>query len=123
MGEVRSVKGCGGQAAEGSGKGFWGERGNGAQFPALDGFGEERGAGDGGGAAAAEETDFPDRIVFDDGGELEDVAADGIGDLDFCICGGELAGVAWALEMVEKSFCEHWENYGSGGGGEQFVGR
>ena len=107
VGEVGGVEGGGGKAAEGGSEGFWREGSERAQFPALDGFGEERGTGDGGGAAAAEETDFTDEIVFDDGGEMKDIAADGITDFDFCVSGGEFTGVAGMLEMIEENFGEH----------------
>jgi hypothetical protein len=109
------VKGGGREAAERGGEGFRSERRDVVQFPALDGFGEQRGASDGSGAAAAEEADFADGIVFDNCGELEYVSADWIADFDPCVGGGEITGVAGMLEMVEESFGEHHENYGSGG--------
>src|SRR5208282_3127274 len=109
------MEGGGGEAAERSGEGLGGEGREVAQFPSLDGFGHQRAAGDGGGAAAAEKADFPDGVVFDDGGQLEDVAADRIADSDFCVSRRQFTGVARVLEMVEESFREHRENYGSVG--------
>ena len=83
VGQMGGVSGGGRQATE-SGR----ERGGGdcvefVEFPSLNCFGQQRGAGDGSGAAAAEETHGGDAAVFQDGGELENVATDGIGEFDF----------------------------------------
>jgi hypothetical protein len=45
--------------------------------------------------------------VFKLDGELEDIAADGIGDFDFSGRVGEFADVARGLEVVEKGRGEH----------------
>jgi len=78
------------------------ERAKIGEFPALHAFGEERGDGDGGGAATAEEACVADDAGFDDGGEAEGIAADGIGDLDAMSGGGKIADVAGAGEVVEE---------------------
>ena len=55
--------------------------------------------------------------MFEDGGELQDVATDGIGDFD---SGGgivEFTGVAGGLEMVEEDGGEHGESIAAVGSG------
>ena len=56
-----------------------------------------------------EETGFGDAIGFgfESSGEMEDVAADGIGDIDGGGGVGKFACVARRLEMVEDGVAEH----------------
>jgi hypothetical protein len=72
-------------------------------------YGEEGCAGDGGGAALAEEAGLGDAVGFwfHARGKREDVAADGIGDIDGRGGVGEFACVARGLEMVENRIAEH----------------
>ena len=83
-------------------------------------YGEEGCAGDGGGATLAEKAGFGDVVGFgfEARGEIEDVAADWIGDVDRCCGVGEFSGIARGLEMVEDSVAEHCLSipsaYGSG---------
>src|SRR5208337_3025562 len=51
------------------------------------------------------------------GGELQDVATDGIGDFDFGGGIGEFAGVAGGLEMVEEGGGEHGKSIATRGRG------
>ena len=84
--------------------------------------GEERGTGNGGSAALAKETGFGDAIGFglQAGGEVEDVAAYRIGDVDGSGGVGEFSSVAWGLEVVEDGGTEHglsiprWNGSGNG---------
>ena len=46
-------------------------------------------------------------FAFEARGEIEDVAADWIGDVDRCCGVGEFSGVARGLEMVEDGVAEH----------------
>ena len=106
-GKLCAVKGSRGQAAEGLGKRF---RGDGARFgkrAAVNLLRQERGAGDGGGAAAAKKACFCDASVHDASRNLQDVAADRIAYLD---CTGgitEFAHVARIAKVLENSFAEH----------------
>jgi len=65
-------------------------------------YGEEGCASDGGGAALAEEAGLGDAVGFwfEAGGEIEGVAADGVGDVDARGGVGKVACVARGLEMV-----------------------
>lgn len=80
--EVCGVDRSGRKPSDGGGQGFGGEGLEVAQFPTLDCFCKQRGARDGGGTATAEEAHIADRTAFDDGRELEKIAADGIVDLN-----------------------------------------
>ena len=116
MGEMCGVEGSSGKTAQGGSEGFGGEGRERAEFPALNGFGEKRGAGDGGSAAAAEEADFADGTVFYCGGEMKDVAANGIADFDLGVGVWKFPGVAGMLEVVEQDLSEHIPEYRSGEG-------
>ena len=72
-------------------------------------YGKKRCAGDGGGAALAEEAGFGDAVGlgFEARGEIEDVATDGVGDVDGGGGVGEFSGVARGLEMSEDGVAEH----------------
>src|ERR1700722_15502903 len=72
-------------------------------------YGEEGRAGDGGGAALTEEAGLSDAVGFgfQACGEIEDVAADRIGDVDARAGVGKFAGVARGLEMIEDHVAEH----------------
>ena len=72
-------------------------------------YGEEGGAGDGGGAALTEEAGLGDAVGswFHARGKREDVAADGVGYVDGRGGVGEFACVARGLEMIEDGIAEH----------------
>jgi len=53
--------------------------------------------------------------VFKEDGELQDIAADGIGDFDFCGGVGKFAGVARGLEVIEEGRGEHGESIAASG--------
>jgi hypothetical protein len=107
------VEGGGRQATKGVSERFGGQGVEFAQFPAMDEFGKKRACGNGGGATAAEETGCVDAIVFQDRSELQDVATNGIADLDVGGGGGEFTDIARVLEMVEESITEHMGKYPS----------
>jgi len=115
--ELRGVEGGGRKTAEGGGERFRGEGLEGAQFPALNAFGQERGAGDGRSTTTAEEADFADGAVIHDGGELKDVAADGIGDFDLGVGGGKFARIARMLEVFEEDLGVHEMSIAAAGAG------
>jgi len=81
-------------------------------------YGEEGCAGDGGGAALTEEAGLGDAVGFgfEAGGEIEDVAADWVGDVDGGGGVGEFSGVARGLEMIEDDVAEHCLSIPSVGG-------
>ena len=87
---------------------FGGEGAGFGEGAALQLFGEERSAGDGGGAAAAEKANFEDAGMFEAGGEAEDVAADWIGNFDDDGGAGKFTGIAGITEVVEDGCVEHW---------------
>ena len=72
-------------------------------------YGKKRCAGDGRGAALAEEAGFGDAVGFgfEARGEIEDVSANWIGDVNGGGGVGEFACVARGLEMVEDGIAEH----------------
>src|SRR5260370_39732718 len=74
-------------------------------------FGEKRTAGDRRHAAAGLETGLGDAAVFQANGELEDVAASGIADLNDGRCAGKLSGIARVLEVLENNGAVHAKKY------------
>jgi hypothetical protein len=72
-------------------------------------YGEEGCAGDGGGTALAEEAGLGDaiRCGVQAGGEIEDVAADWVGDVDGGCGVGKFSSVARGFEVVEDGVAEH----------------
>ena len=77
----------------------------------LELFGEQRGAGNRGGAAAAKEANFRDAAVFEPGKQLQDVAANRIGHFDRSGSAGEFTRVARIAKVIENSFAEHPSQY------------
>lgn len=110
-GELGSVHGGGWKVAESAGDIFCGDGAGVGDSFAGEFFGEERGAGDCRGAALAEETCFGDAAVFDASREMQDVAADRVGDFDGSCGVGEFTGVAWVLEVIEDGGAEHGFQY------------
>ena len=106
-GKLRAMKSCLGKAAEGYGNRFRRDRSGFRGCAAAELLGEERSAGDGGGATAAEETDFADAARFESGEKFEDVAADRIAHFDGCGGAGQFARVARIAEVIENGFAEH----------------
>jgi hypothetical protein len=111
-GELGGVKSCWSQPPEILGEGFGRDRTYFRKRPAGELFGQERGTGDGGGAAAAEKLGFGDAVAFEADGELEDIAADGIADFHFCRRVSEDSRVPRITEMIEYAFAEHYRKYG-----------
>jgi len=110
-GELGAVKRGGRESSESFGERL---RRNGTKFgkrTRLKLLGEERGASDCGGAAAAEKANFGDAPVFKPGKKLEDVAANGIGHFHDGGRVREFAGVARITEMIENGFAEHRSQY------------
>jgi hypothetical protein len=117
--ELGAVESGGGKAAEGLGN-FFGS--DGAELPrgfSEHEFGELGAAGDGSDAAAGFEAGFGDAAVIKARGELENVAAGGIGDLDGGGGVGEITGVARGFEVVEDGGGVHRGKYGKCGAGMQ----
>ena len=106
-GKLRAMKSCLGKAAEGYGNRFRRDLSGFRECAAAELLGEERSAGDGGGATAAEETDFADAARFESGEKFEDVAADRIAHLDGGSGVGKFAGVSRVAEVIENSVAEH----------------
>ena len=63
-------------------------------------------------AAAAKKPHFRDSSFDDFCGQLEDVTADGIADLDRGGSTGQLSGIARVAKMIENGFAEHLCKYG-----------
>jgi hypothetical protein len=82
---------------------------------ALKLFGEERGARNRSGAAAAQKARFVDSAVVETDSELQNVAANGIAHLDTSIGVSEFTGIARVAKMVENSLAEHREKYRKAG--------
>lgn len=140
-GKLRGVLRSRRQSAELIGKIFGVDvRGFGDGF-VLQLHGEEGCAGDGGSAALTEETGLGDEVVFgfESRGEIKDVAADWIGDVDGGGGVGKFSCVARGLEVIEDGVVQHclsipsvdgsgkWKptgvkrdrkSHGSGGGGD-----
>jgi hypothetical protein len=74
-------------------------------------FGEGRSGRQRNDAALTFEANFGDATVFDTRGEAEDVAADGIGDVNGSGCTWKVAGIARIFEMVEDGGRMHREKY------------
>jgi sRNA-binding protein len=77
-------------------------------------FGEQRSARDRRSASAAQETRFDDAVPLDAHRELQNVAAHRIADFHFGVRAGELASVAWILEMIENGVAKHQQEYSNG---------
>lgn len=100
-GEVRGVVGRFGKTVQGGGDRVGTDVGSRRNRLALKPFGQDRSGRDGGGTTFAKKADFADETVGDLGGQLEEVAANGIGNLDFRRGMIHAAGIARVLEMIE----------------------
>jgi hypothetical protein len=110
-GELSAVKRGVRKSSESLGEKFRRNRTSVGEGTGFELLGEERGASDCGGAAAAEEANFRDAAVFEAGEQLQDVAANGIGDFDGSGSAGEFTRVARIAEVIENGFAEHRSQY------------
>ena len=106
-GELCAVKSRGGKPPKGLGERIGGDGPSLGIGTAAKLFGQERSASDCGGAAAAEETHLSDSAGFDARGEFQDVAADGIADLNRGGGAGQFTDIARVAEVIEQGFAEH----------------
>src|ERR1700731_2060423 len=116
-GQLCAVECRGWEPSQGFGESFRREGPGLGERAAAKTLGEHRSASYRGGAPAAEEARFRDTAVRDAGGELEDVAADGIAYLDGRGCARKLAGVSRVAEVIENGFAEHEWKYPKGSAG------
>ena len=103
---------CGRESAEGLRERLRGESARFRQRPVAKLFGQERSAGNRGGAAAAQKTRFGNAFPFHAHGKLQNIAAHGIADFYFGVRAVQFSGIARILKMVENSIAEHQRKYG-----------
>jgi len=103
------VQGCEGQSAELGGQIFGVDASGFGDGFVFYFYGEKRCAGDSCCATLTEEAGFGDAVSFgvETCGEIEDVAADWVDDVDGGCGVGEFSCVARGLEMIEDRVAEH----------------
>ena len=110
-GELRTMKRRGREPGEGFRERLWCDGAEVRERTQLELFGEKRGAGNRGGAAAAKEASFHDAAVFEPGKQLQDVTANRISHFDRSGSAGEFTRVARIAKVIENGFAEHRSQY------------